>query len=153
MNNFQSLTKYIQCLTLLQRFLNHGESTKNCHTYFPLHMWAVSPLAGAEEVESAAAIRESCPGRWGEAEGGAQTILTLAGFCIYPKDLSRLSQSRVLDSRHIHKNRGQNTVHQYPSALWLLSKNQLFAHCEAILNVSTFYHITLLPLHLTINNT
>lgn len=76
-------------------------------------MGAVSPLACAEEVQSTATIRQSCPGRRGQAEGGAKTILTLAGLDGYTVDLSRLPQGGVLDSEHnrlvsqycIHKKR------------------------------------------------
>lgn len=63
-------------------------------------MGAVSSLAGAEKVQSAGAVRESRPGRWGEAEGRTETILTLAGVSGYTVDLSRLPQGGVLDSPH-----------------------------------------------------
>lgn len=63
-------------------------------------MGAVSPLACAEEVQSTATIRQSCPGRRGQAEGGAKTILTLAGLDVYTVDLSRLPQGGVLNSEH-----------------------------------------------------
>ncbi len=42
-------------------------------------MGAVSPLAGAEKVKPAGAVRESRPGRRGEAERRTEAILTLAG--------------------------------------------------------------------------
>lgn len=62
-------------------------------------MGAVPPLAGAEKVQSAGAVWESCPGCRGEAEGRTETILTLAGVRGYTVDLSRLSQGGVLESQ------------------------------------------------------
>lgn len=72
----------------------------NVYTYFPLHVGAVSPLAGAEEEESAGAVSQSCPGGRGEAEGGAETVLAPAGLPHYTVDLSRLPQGGVLNSEH-----------------------------------------------------
>lgn len=68
------------------------------YTYFPLCVGTISPLAGPEEVESPGAIRQSRPGCRGEAEGGTKTTLTLAGLSWREENLSRLHQSRVLDS-------------------------------------------------------
>lgn len=72
----------------------------SCYTHFPLHMGAVTPLSGAEKVQSARAITEGRPGRRGEAEGRAKTILTLADVSGYTVDLSGLPQGGVLDSQH-----------------------------------------------------
>lgn len=62
-------------------------------------MGAVSPLAGAEKVQSAGAIWESRPGRRGEAEGRTETVFTLAGVSSYTVDFSWLSQGSVLESQ------------------------------------------------------
>lgn len=77
-----------------------SSSKPSGETYFPLHIGAVSPLAGAEKVQSSGAVRQSRPRRRGETEGGAEMILTLAGVSGYAVDLSRLPQGSVLFSEH-----------------------------------------------------
>lgn len=59
-------------------------------------MWAVSSLAGAQEEQSAVAIAQSSPGGGGEAEGGADAVLTPAGLSRYTEDLSGLGEGSVL---------------------------------------------------------
>lgn len=63
-------------------------------------MGTVSSLASAEEVQSAGAVRESSPGRWGEAEGRTETTLTFAGLSRYTENLSWLPQGSILDTQH-----------------------------------------------------
>ena len=81
------------------------------YTYFPLRVGALSSLASAEEVQSAGAVRESSPGRGGEAERGAETILELTWVSGYTVNLSRLPQGNVLDSQH-SRDMGQNCVQE-----------------------------------------
>lgn len=71
-------------------------------THFPFHMRAVSPLAGAKKIQPSHAIRKSCPGCRGEAEGRTNTIFTLTGISGHMVDFSWFPQGSVLKSQH-HK--------------------------------------------------
>lgn len=65
-------------------------------TYLPLGVGAVSPLAGAEEVESAGAVGESRPGGGGEVERRTEAVLALARVGGYTVELYWLPQGGVL---------------------------------------------------------
>lgn len=71
-------------------------------THFPFHMRAISPLASAKKIQSAHAIRKSCPSCWSEAERHTHTIIMLTGISGYTVDFSWFPQGSVLKSQH-HK--------------------------------------------------
>jgi len=71
-------------------------------------MGAVSPLAGAEQVEPAGAVGERRPGGRGEAEGRAEPGLAGAAVGGDTVELPGLPQVRVL---HTHTHTHTQPVH------------------------------------------